>query len=141
MGKNNLNLLSSLPNSEHQKQNDVLVSSWPGNPVSTCPIQGNRSKILCMLHGKRLFLPGNPVCLILGNKRKMMVLLLGKIILADNPVCPILDLFHGERISMPSNPVYPILGNKSKKPVCCFIQKDYHYAVIQFAQFWATEEK
>ena len=56
MGKN-LNLLSSLPNSKQQKQNDVLVSwdrsSLPGNPV--CPIQGNRSKILCMLHGKILF--------------------------------------------------------------------------------------
>ena len=114
MGKNNLNLLSSLPNSEHQKQNDVLVSSWPDNPVSTCPIQGNRSKILCMLHGKRLFLPGNPVCLILGNKRKMMVLLLGKIILSDNPVCPILELFHG---------------------------KEYLCLVTQFTQFWATKAK
>ena len=43
-----------------------------------------------------------------------MVMLVGKIILSDNPVCLILDLFHGERLFMPSNPVYPILGNRSK---------------------------
>ena len=84
----------------------------PGNPV--CPILGNKSKIIACSRRKTLSLPGHPVCPILRNSSKMMVMLLGKIILSNNPVCPILDLFHG---------------------------KEYLCLVTQFTQFWATKAK
>ena len=93
----------------------------PGNPV--CPILGNKSKIIACSRRKTLSLLGHPVCPILSDSSKMMVMLLGKIILSNNPVCPILDLFHGERLSMPSYLVYPILGNRNKMLCVVFFGK------------------